>query len=187
VPRFADEEIAEYLGNRGISAHLRRSARQLRSWTGGNPLFLEVVFDQLQALGCVTADEGVRDLEGPAIPTPPSLRDIVNDRIQRLTSDERRLLEAAIVIGQTFSAAAVAAAVGTDVEQVERAFDSLAYRHQFLARADAAEAAGADVTASYAFLHSLYASVLYDRLPPHSRVALHRAIAGISNRRRPAP
>jgi AAA ATPase domain len=177
VPRFADEDVGEYLRSRGVTAQLQRSARQLRTWTGGNPLFLEVVFDHLAALGGVTADEGVRDLDDPAIPTPPSLRDIVDDRAHQLTGDERRLLEAASVAGQTFPAAVVAAAVGTDVEQVERAFDSLARRHQFVARVDAAEAAGADVTASYAFLHSLYASVLYDRLPPHSRIVLHRAIA----------
>ncbi|HXI32177.1 MAG TPA: AAA family ATPase [Vicinamibacterales bacterium] len=178
VPRFAEEDIGDYLRTRGITVHLQRSARQLRTWTGGNPLFLEVVLDHLAALGRVTADCGVGDLDGPAIPTPPSLRDIVDDRVQRLTAEERRLLEAACVAGETFSAAVVAAAVGMDVEPVERAFDSLARRHQFVTHADGAgDAAGAEVTAGYAFLHSLYASVLYERLPPHSRVALHRAIA----------
>jgi hypothetical protein len=180
VPRFSDPEIAEYLSDRGIDKHLQRATSQLRKWTGGNPLFLDVVFDHLVAQGCVTSAEGVCDLQDP-MATPPSmpstLHDIVDDRIQRLSADERRLLEAASVAGQTFSAAVVAAATGLEVDRVERAFDALARRHQFVARLDSAESSSAEEAATYAFLHSLYANVLYNGLSPNSRVVLHRAIA----------
>jgi tetratricopeptide (TPR) repeat protein len=181
LPRFAEDDVVAYLGTRGITAHQQRSARQLLRWTGGNPLFLEVVFNHLAAVGCVTAEDGVRDLEDSAIPTPPSLRDIVDDRVERLTSDERRLLEAASVAGQEFSASLVAAAVAMDVGQVELVFDSLARRRQFVACADG-QPTGADLTTSYAFLHCLYASVLYERLPRHSRVTLHSQIAAYLER-----
>ncbi|MBW8866300.1 MAG: AAA family ATPase [Acidobacteria bacterium] len=180
VPRFAEPEIAEYLRDRGIDKHVQRATSQLRKWTGGNPLFLNIVFDHLVAQGCVTPAEGVCDLQDP-MATPPSmpstLYDIVDDRIQRLTAAERRLLEAASIVGPAFSAAVVAAAVATDVEHAERVFDSLARRHQFVARTGVAESAGQPPAATYAFLHSLYATVLYDGLSPHARVVLHRAIA----------
>jgi tetratricopeptide (TPR) repeat protein/type II secretory pathway predicted ATPase ExeA len=180
VPRFVDSEIAEYLLELGIDRHLQRATSQLRKWTGGNPLFLEVVLEHLAAQGCVTSADGVCDLEDP-MATPPSmpstLHDIVDDRIQRLSVAERELLEAASVAGPTFSAAAIAAAVRMDVEHVERVFDSLARRHEFVTRTGIEEPPGAPPTVNYAFLHSLYATGLYDRLSPHSRIVLHRAIA----------
>jgi len=180
VPRFAEAEIAEYLRDRGVDKHLPRATSQLRKWTGGNPLFLDAVFDHLVAQGCVTPAEGVCDLQDP-MATPPSmpatLHDIIDDQIQRLTADERQLLEAASVAGPAFSAAAVAAALAIAVADVERVFDSLARRHQFVSRSGIVETGGTLPAASYTFLHSLYADVLYDGLSPNARALLHRAIA----------
>lgn len=179
VPRLGEPEVAQYLQNRGLSTHLHRAARQLRHRTGGNPLFLQILCDHLVAGGFVTPEGAVCDLDDPGTANPfppPALRDLVDDRIHRLTPTERHLLEAASVAGLTFLASAVDAAVRMELSEVERVLDSLVRRRQFVDRQHGGASSAAAAGAGYAFVHSLYQSVIYESLPPASRAALHRSI-----------
>jgi len=186
VPRFAEHEIGDFLRDHGISHHVERAARRLRHWTGGNPLFLDILFEHLAGAGYVTlrdANYVLEDAKTSAPPSiPPTLQDIIEDRLHRLTTTEHRLLDAASVAGSPFSTAAVAAAVPIDMNEIERAFDALASRHQFVMRTGSIESSAGGVAATYEFLHSLYQSVLYARIAPQSRTALHAAIGSYLER-----
>ena len=99
---------------------------------------------------------------------PDGLRAVIEPRLERLGTDERRVLEAASVVGPEFPAHAVAAVAPADsdlgdVESVEQLCDGLARRQDILRAAG--ESAWPDGTASarYAFRHALYQQVVYQR------------------------
>ena len=179
MPRFAEAEVASFLETYGIWPDLPGVARQLHHWTGGNPLFLGVVVDQLINGGRIAVQGSTYQLEGNLDPTatsvPPTLHDIVKDRVRRLTSTERRLLEAASVAGPVFTAALLAAAVDWEVGECARVRESLADRQQLIRR-QSHDPLSPIVGSAYAFLHSLYETVLYESLSPSTRARLHGAI-----------
>jgi len=179
MPRFAEAEVASFLATYGNWNDLPGVARQLHHWTEGNPLFLGVVVDHLINVGRIAVQGSTYQLEGNLDPTgtsiPPTLHDIVKDRIRRLTSTERRLLEAASVAGPLFTAALLAAAVDGEIGECERVLESLADRQQLIRR-QSPDQLSPLVGSAYAFLHSLYETVLYQSLSPSTRGRLHGAI-----------
>ena len=107
---------------------------------------------------------------------PESLRQMIEQQVERLSAEERRVLEAASVAGVEFSAAAVAAGVGTEPDAVEEHCRGLARREQFLQLAGTKEWPDGTVAARYGFLHALYQEVLYEQLPAGRRQRLHQQI-----------
>jgi predicted ATPase len=96
---------------------------------------------------------------------PDSVRHLRAQQCERLTEGERHVLEAASVAGLEFSAAAVAAAVETDVVQVETWCEALVCGQLFLRLQ--AEYPGPERrhAARYRFRHALYRAVVYEGLP----------------------
>jgi len=94
-----------------------------------------------------------------ALATPETLWQIVEKQIERLTAEERAVLALASVAGMEFSAA-IGGAAGIDAHEAEQRCDVLA-RGQFLRTTGAAEWPDGTVAGRYAFIHSLYQSVLY--------------------------
>jgi tetratricopeptide (TPR) repeat protein len=107
---------------------------------------------------------------------PESLRQLIDHQLDRLSQEERHVLEAASVAGREFSAAWVAAALGTDVLTVEGCCDALAYRHLFLDSGKGPTGPERRLCERYRFLHALYSQVLYERLPASRRRQLHQAV-----------
>jgi DNA-binding winged helix-turn-helix (wHTH) protein/predicted ATPase len=165
-PRIPEEPLVEL-------------ARAIHRRTEGNPLFLVNVVDDLlpsdgtkvdAALLAATAAKARRSV-------PPSLRQMIERRIDRLDAADQRLLEVASAAGAELSAATVAAALDAPVAVVEQSCSQLARSARFLAPAGTDEWVDGTVAARFAFVHSLYQSVLYDRLTPALRLQLHRRIA----------
>ena len=86
------------------------------------------------------------------------------------------MLEAASMAGVEFSAAAVAAGLGTEVEQIEEWCEGLARRQLFLRPTEVAMWPDGTVAAHYGFLHALYQDVLYERVTMTRRQRLHQRI-----------
>src|SRR5262249_53013395 len=107
---------------------------------------------------------------------PDSLRQLALQRIQQLAPEERRVLDAASVVGTEFSVAAVAAATDLAPAAVEDVCVPLAARTG-LGSGTGVER-GPDGTAGgrYEFRHVLYREVLEHALSPMSRRHLHRAV-----------
>jgi len=181
------EEIAlEFLTEPAVSEYLSRRLAQdqwpaelpgaLHRRTDGNPLFLVNTVDDLIARGQLRQVDGhwtlavpLEELETTA---PETLWQIVQEQIERLTPDEQAMLEIASVAGAEFSAA-IATADGIDLQETERRCDTLARRGQFLRAIGVSEWPDGTVAGRYAFIHSLYQSVLYDRIPVGHRAGLH--------------
>jgi len=101
---------------------------------------------------------------------------MIERQIERLSLEEQRVLTAASVAGMEFPAAMVAAALGIDVAQVEEWCETLMRFHRFLQSNRTYVGLERRQAARYHFLHSLYLSLAYERLPLALRRQLHRRI-----------
>lgn len=173
---LTEEHIAEYLGRRfAVGAHgrapLQTLARLIHRRTEGNPLFMVNVVEYLAAQGGLEeASEQVQ------VGIPSDLRQMIEEQLRRLPGAERRMLEAASVVGVAFSAAAVAAGLGVAVEEVEEQCEGFVQQEHFLRASGTAEWPDGTVAACYGFLHTLYREVLYQRLTASRRQRLHQQI-----------
>jgi len=157
-------------------------ARALHRRTGGQPLFLVTLADELVRRRILErSGEGTwRTNEAPAAieaVVPATLAAYVEGRVERLAEGDRRLVEAAAVAGASFDAAVLAAAVGSGAPEVEARFAHWARRGE-LVEVEAAETAPAGpVTTRFAFRHALLHDVVLRRVVPGRRAALHGAVA----------
>src|SRR5262249_36721119 len=92
----------------------------------------------------------------------------------RLTGEERLVLEGASVAGAEFSAAVVAAGLEAKAEWVDEQCAELVRRGQFLGFREPELLPGGVVAGRYSFLHALYQSVLYERLKGMQQMRLLR-------------
>ena len=140
VDFLREDHVAEYLVRRfAVGAQDRapfdRLARAIHQRTDGNPLFMVNVVDELIARGVFVQGEGqwiVQEEEDAVGAVPENLRQMIEQQVERLSAEERRVLEAASVASVGFSAAVVAAGVGTEPDAVEERCRELARREQFI-------------------------------------------------------
>ena len=110
------------------------------------------------------------DIETLQAGAPESLRQMIEQQLDRLTSEERRLVEAGSVAGIEFSAATVAASVDEEIVQVEACCASLTRRGQLLRASGEQVWPDGTVAGCYSFIHALYQEVVYQRVPAAQRV-----------------
>jgi class 3 adenylate cyclase/DNA-binding XRE family transcriptional regulator len=141
-------------------------ARQLARRAGGNPLFVE---ELSRALLTGELSPPTRDA-APGVPDtlPLTIQDVLRARVDHLGPPLRQVLQAAAVIGPTFSYPLLAAIVDSAVP-LEPALLQLSDRGLVLPTRLASER-------EYAFRHVLLQNVVYDALDPGARVAYHARI-----------
>jgi predicted ATPase/DNA-binding winged helix-turn-helix (wHTH) protein len=154
--------------------------RVLYHSTEGNPLFMVNVVDEWVRQGMLVEMDGQWQLTGEihelAAGVPESLRQLIEKHLAQLTPEERRVVEAASVVGGEFTTAAVAAGIEEQEGRVEEWCEGLAVREQFVRARGTETFAEGMLTGCYGFLHALYQQVLYERLAPVRRIYLHRRI-----------
>jgi hypothetical protein len=102
---------------------------------------------------------------------------LIDARVDRLSREQQRVLEAASVCGFDFAAAAVAAALDTDQRGVERELDTLVASGSFIRHVGSVRLPDGTWSPRYAFTHALFQYGLYQRLPLVGRMRLHLTIA----------
>jgi len=173
--------MAAYLAMRFPNARLPAGlARLVHQRTEGNPLFMVAVVEEWVRRGwLVPADGGLTlqvALAACASTVPESLRQMLEQQLERLSPMDQRVLEVGSVAGATFSAAAVAAGLAHEVVEVEDWCTGLARRRQWLETCGEQVWPDGTVAGGYRFMHALYQEVAYQRLPAARRVQLHRRI-----------
>jgi DNA-binding winged helix-turn-helix (wHTH) protein len=155
----------------------------------GNPLFVLATLEHLIVEGFLvrkTSDgtstwetpRPLKDLQSEKEASAPNgLVQMVELEIERLSSQDQRLLEAASLINFAFPAWAVAAALEQDAEETEEALDALARKLSFVHRAGQDELPDGSCSAFYVFAHELYREVLYQRQTATRRARRHIRIA----------
>jgi DNA-binding winged helix-turn-helix (wHTH) protein/predicted ATPase len=205
--RFCHELALGRLGQAAVETYLVRRFRvgaepitsvrslagQVHARSDGNPLFMVNIADDLVARSVLVERAGSWVFGMPAdtltINVPPDVRSMIERQFDRLGPADQRVLEVASVVGTEFSAPAVAAALELSGVEVEASCTGLARREQFLRTSATEEWPDGTIAARYAFLHALYREVLYERVPPGRRAALHtrvglRVEAGFGERSR---
>ncbi|MGH2898703.1 MAG: hypothetical protein ACRDMZ_08510, partial [Solirubrobacteraceae bacterium] len=150
--------------------------------TAGTPLFIVSMLDDLVSRKMISEVGGswqlTASLDQVAAHRPDSLTQLIDIQLDRLTSDEQRVLEAASVIGPEIPTALVAAALEISVERADEICDGLARRTLFLRREGSEEWPDGTLQTRYAISHGLVQSVCIERTALARRQRWHRLIAG---------
>jgi len=138
----------------------------------GNPLFMTALLNDLVSRGVAKREDGVWQLlvplSGLYVDVPDGIRGMLELRIERLSEEEQRALEAASVIGSSFELEAAAVVAAMTPDRFEDLCERLA-RQQTMLRADLDNPSGF----SYRFAHDLYRDVFYKRQSPARRGRTH--------------
>jgi predicted ATPase len=179
---LAEDVVAEYLTARFPSHQLpARLRRAIYRRTEGNPLFMVNLVEYLIDQRMVVEEQGTWKLRVDVAEVergvPSSLRQLIERQIERLSPDERTVLEAASVAGMEASCAAIAAGLDMPMEFVEAQCEELARRHQFLSPAWLVHLPDGTITSRRRFIHILYLEVPYSLIPGMRRSQIHHRIA----------
>jgi predicted ATPase len=148
----------------------------------GNALFMVNIVEHLRQQGLVARHQGewrLREgVEAELRSLPEEVRQMLLRRIEALPPEVRQVLEAASVVGEEFSATAVAAGARCAVEDVEARCETLAAQHHFIEDVGVTAWPDASSGGCYRFQHTLYQQAFYEQLGTVRRMQLHRRIGG---------
>ncbi len=144
--------------------------RPLVELADGMPLYAQEYGRMLVERGTLRqADESWIMESSDDLPMPDNVHAVIANRIDLLDPAERGVLQAAAVVGARFWPGAVAAAMGSGEDTVDRALRTLAQRDLVVEQPDSTMAGDSE----YRFRHVLVSEVCYERLPRAERVARH--------------
>jgi DNA-binding winged helix-turn-helix (wHTH) protein/predicted ATPase len=158
------------LGDHHGGAQLREVAPVLLARTGGNPLFMTSIVDQL------AQPDATGRIPDAIVSIPHDVRRFIDRQIDELSENDRDLLTAASVTGREFASAAVSAALQIDVEQIETTCARLARQGVFIVKSGSTTWPDGTCTELYSFRHDLYRELLYDRTPATRRALRHARV-----------
>jgi DNA-binding winged helix-turn-helix (wHTH) protein/predicted ATPase len=169
---FSEKEAAHFLEQRspGVDWH-ESTVRGLHEQTGGLPLFLAAVADELHAEG--TLAKPVH----PAQSVPQSVFGLIERQLERLPERTQRWLEAAAVLGVGFLHTPLACALEVEADTLQASFDSLVRQRAWLRELDPIRLPDGSIGVRYEFNHAIYRHVLYERVGAAARLQLHRRMA----------
>jgi predicted ATPase/DNA-binding winged helix-turn-helix (wHTH) protein len=178
---ISEADVAQFVGlGSPDPSPATELAKLIHRHCGGNPLFMIATLEHMSSRGLVSREGGRWRLTGPAerieLGVPDGLRRLIEARIERLSADERKLLEVASVTGAAFFATASARAANLSPEYFEDLCDSLWRRKQVVRFTGVHRFPDGSVSARYEFLHTVYRDILYGRLPSARRDRLHARI-----------
>jgi len=173
-PESADELLQAILGSDAALAPLKKL---LVSQTEGNPFFLEECVQSLVETGALVGDRGQYRM-AKAVETlqmPPTVQAVLASRIDRLEPEDKRLLQAASVIGKDVPFALLDAIADLPEEALRTG----------LLRLQSAEFIYETMlfpALEYTFKHALTHDVAYGSLVTGRRRSLHARVVGALER-----
>jgi class 3 adenylate cyclase/tetratricopeptide (TPR) repeat protein len=179
LPEEASEELIDnLLGPAPLEEEVRARIRRAAE---GNPLFVEEILRMLVDDGLLRRDDGRWVAEGDlsSMAIPPTISALLSARLERLSREERSVIQRAAVVGKVFWWGAVAdlspepeeAAVGGHLQALAR---------RELVRPDRSRFAGED---AFRFGHILIRDAAYAGTTKELRAELHERHAGWLERR----
>ena len=168
----ADALIENLLGHPALTQEIRE---RIRAAAQGNPLFVEEMLAMLLDDSVLVLKEGewVAAVDLTSVHVPPAISALLAARLDRLSNDERVVLEAASVTGEVFERSAVRELVPEAIApNVDTHLGTLLRRD--LIRPSASDIGGEE---SFRFRHILLRDAAYDAVPKNDRAELHEAFA----------
>jgi tetratricopeptide (TPR) repeat protein len=133
----------------------------------GNPLFVVESLRMLYQQGTIVKKNGRWSHCVQSIEIPRKFREVILQRLQTLKPDQRKILEAASVIGEKFNPKLVAAVVSEDSLDVLRAIGEIE-KSTLMVHCDGA---------GYKFEHAKFREMLYKEISPPLKAEYHLRIA----------
>lgn len=179
LPYLGTREIEDYMRvrfeGRSLPADLIAT---LFERTGGNALFVVNLVDDLVARRWLVLDAETLQVDVPLervrTEVPEGLRQMIEEQVERLPSEHAAYLEAASIVGEEFSAAAMAAALDQPVEAAERFCEIEQSQSRHLQARGTLSLVDGTTCGRYRFAHGLHRDVFYQRIGRSRRAALHR-------------
>jgi tetratricopeptide (TPR) repeat protein len=167
-PQSADQLLRGMLGD---DPALEPFKRMLTARTEGNPLFLEESIRALVETGTLAGERGAYRLARPleAIEVPATVQAILAARIDRLSPDEKRLLQAASVVGKDVPLELLRAVADLGEPDIPRVLGRLT-------AAEFLDEGSLFPDPEYTFKHALTQEVAYGSLLHERRRDLHARI-----------
>jgi class 3 adenylate cyclase/tetratricopeptide (TPR) repeat protein len=150
--------LADLSADAPLSAEVRE---RIAAAAEGNPLFVE----QISAMAAE---------DGGKLTIPPSIQALLTERLDRLSADEREVIERASVVGRDFPIAAVAGLIPSE-QRARLAPQLFALVRKGFVRPDPSPSAGED---RFSFQHALVRDAAYNAMPKELRAELHERLAG---------
>jgi DNA-binding SARP family transcriptional activator len=164
-----EREIARLLeaaAGHAPERHAADLAGLLQTETGGNPFFIRELLANLIESGAIGREgERWKDLRASELEVPEGLRQVIRQRVARLSEGARNALSVAAVVGPTFAFATVEHVLSAEPGLLD-ALDEAAGRGLLV------EAGQGD----YAFAHVLVSQTIYAELSSPRRMRLHRQV-----------
>jgi DNA-binding winged helix-turn-helix (wHTH) protein/tetratricopeptide (TPR) repeat protein len=140
--------------------------------TGGTPLFMVSLLDELASRGMLAERDGLwtltTSIDEVEAHRPASIKQLLDMQLDRLPLAAQRVLEAASIVGPEFATHLVAAALELSVEEVDDTCDSLARRSLFI---------HPEPEGRYGVNHALVQEVCIERSSPARRQRWNRLVA----------
>lgn len=162
------DDVAALVATRVPAApptQLAAFAQRVCDESGGSPFFVCELLDHLSVTGQL--DGLVNRSDGPALPLPDSVRDVVGQRLGRLGPGAAELLATAAVVGLTFDLDLVATLAGRTPEDVLGILEEVA-RVALVREVDAGR---------FTFAHAIVRSTLLGDLSATRLALAHRRVA----------
>ncbi|MFT3734222.1 MAG: AAA family ATPase [Rhodocyclaceae bacterium] len=187
VAHCVEQHLAQHKPNTSRNDPAARNfIRSLHRHTGGLPLFLVSVLDDLATHSLATHEDSATHLDAlpdagalPAVSlrVPDNLAGVIGQQLERLTPEQQTLLEAASVCGVEFRAAILAAVLEHDPADTSARCDELVRAQRWLAAGHIARLPDGTLDARYVFPHALYRQVIHQRIGSLRRAQLHQRAA----------
>jgi predicted ATPase len=189
---LTETEVAEYLAIESSDATISEALAPLvYRHSDGNPLFMVAVLDHMRDRGLVAVENGDWQIKVPLesihLETPETLRQMIELQIERLSTEEQRVLEVASVTGVSFTAKANALGTAADQEKFEDVCENLARRQNMVRRTGSRRFPDGTISQCYEFAHELYREVFYRRQGPGRRARLRLRIGDTDAEALPLP
>ena len=167
----AEHLVQEILDAPGLAPSLAGAVARRAE---GNPLYIEETIRLLADTGALRVRDGVTEVVDTArlVASPATITGLLAARIETLPAEERRVLQAAAIVGRRFWDGAVASAV--PARSVRSQLAGLEARDLVHRRASSTLAGQTE----YAFKHALIRDAAYESMPGGRRARAHATVAG---------
>ncbi|MCA2989505.1 AAA family ATPase [Gemmatimonas sp.] len=156
-------------------------ARLLHHKTDGSPLFLVDLLRWLGSRGALADFAGAwqltRGLPEVERDLPPSVRGMIQRKIEQLEESDRKLLTVASVQGFLFDSTVLADVLGMEQADVEERLTTLDKVYAFVRPVAEHDLPDSTLSVRYRFVHVLYQNALYHDLQGARRVQLATQVA----------
>ena len=174
--RIDQEEISKAVEGMMESPTEPEVKRRIFEHSGGNPLFVVETLRMLVSEGRLLQKEGMWTMAGgEEIGIPRTIQEVILRRLDKLSKEQRHILECASVIGETFDPSLIAETIGGDELHLLDELDTISKSFQLVV-------GGED---SYSFTHAKIRDVTYDSISKPKRTGLHRRVGCSLEKRLP--